>query len=95
MSKFSVELELLFLHPLPVYEPVQVIDQEHNEADQDGNVCDILHSGQRPQDDQHHIVGGIGQCKIRTPAEGQVHREAEIFFLAESLHDYGFLLFVV
>ena len=61
------------LHPFPADEPIQIIDQEHHETDNHGNIADILHCRQSPQDDQHHIVGGVGQGKTGAAAEGQVH----------------------
>ena len=65
---------LSFLHAPPADEAVEVIDQEHNKADDDGNVGDILQGGQRPQHNQHNIVGGVSQRKVRAAAEGQIHR---------------------
>ena len=61
------------LHPFPADESIQVIDQKHDKADDNGKVADILLCSQSPQDDQHNIVGGIGQGEVRTAAEGQVY----------------------
>ena len=68
----SYRRHLPFLHPLPADEAVQIIHEEHHKADDDGKVADVLHCRQCPQDDQHHVVGGVGQGKIRAAAEGQV-----------------------
>ena len=61
-------LQLPLLHALPADKAIKVIDEEDDEADNDGQIAGILHSGQCPQDDQHHIVDGIGQGKVGTAA---------------------------
>ena len=70
---FSHGSHLPLLHALPADEAIQVIDQEHHKADSDGKIADILFRSYCPQDDQHHIIGGIGQGEVGTAAEGQVY----------------------
>ena len=65
---------LPFLHPFPADESIQIIDQEHHKANDHRQIADVLHCRQSPQDDQHHIVGGVGQGEVRAAAEGQIYR---------------------
>ena len=65
--------QLPLLHSLPADESIQIIDQEHHKANDHRQVADILHRCQGPQNDQHHIVGGIGQGEVGAAAEGQVY----------------------
>ena len=66
-------IQLPFLHPLPADEAVQIIHEEHHKADDDGQIADVLFCRHGPHDDQHHIVGGVGQGEVGAAAEGQVH----------------------
>ena len=65
-------IQLPFLHPLPADEAVQIIHEEHHKADDDGQIADVLFCRHGPHDDQHHIVGGVGQGEVGAAAEGQV-----------------------
>ena len=44
------------LHTVPVGEAVNIVDEENEEADDDGNVGDILERRKDPQDDQHKVI---------------------------------------
>ena len=44
------------LHTVPVGEAVNIVDEENEEADDDGNVGDILERRKDPQDNQHKVI---------------------------------------
>lgn len=63
------------LHPPPVEKAVKVVDEKHRKAHQHREVGRILHRCERPQHDEHNVVGGIGERVIRAAAEGEVNGE--------------------
>ena len=54
-------------------EAVEIVGQKRQKADHHGKIADLLQAGQDPKKDQHQIVGGVDQGKIRAPPKGKVH----------------------
>ena len=59
-------------HPHPVHEPVDVVDEKDRKADDDGERGKIVHGGERPEDDEHDIVGGIAERVEGTAARREI-----------------------
>ena len=70
-----VRFRLFPAHARPVYEAVNVVGEEHDEADDHGKVGKIFQRGEYPQYDEHHVVGGVGEGVQRAAAEGQIDGE--------------------
>ena len=64
---------LPFFHPVPADIAVNIVHQKHDKADHYGKIGNILHRRQPPEDDQDDIIGGIGEGKIRTSSESEIH----------------------
>ena len=73
LRNWLCHIHLPFLHALPADESIEIINKEHHKSNDHGQKADILSRCHCPQDDQHHIVGGIGQGEVGTAAEGQVY----------------------
>lgn len=64
-----------FLHPAPVYEPVEIVGQKGRKAHHHGQISLVAPRRQQPQNDEHHVVGGVAQGVEGAAAEGEVHRQ--------------------
>ena len=63
---------LSFLNFFPINKAVNVIGKKSKKADNDGKTGDLCPACKRPEKDQDHIIGGIGNCKVRAAPEGQI-----------------------
>ena len=66
---------LSFLHPLPIYKSVDVVEKESDKADNDRDIACVMHARQHPQNDENDIVCGIREGVKRRAAKGQIYGE--------------------
>ena len=57
----------------PVYEAVEVVDEEDNKTNYDGNIRNIGQCGKNPEDNQNDIVCGVSEGIICTAPECEIN----------------------
>ena len=67
-------LRLHFCHFAPAEKTVSIVDEEHTEAHDHGDIRQIGNRRKTPQNDQHSIIQRISKRKIRTAQECEKRR---------------------
>ena len=65
---------LSFLHPLPAYKTVNIVEEECHKADENGNIWYVRERRNAPENDQDEIVKCVGKRKIGASPECEVDR---------------------
>lgn len=61
-------------HFLPAEIAVDIVDQKGDKANNNRNIANVGHARQYPQNNQHHVVGGIRQGKEGASAKSKIDR---------------------